>query len=232
MSFYSEIMDNIWDNSNNIDEDNTPIAWSWRELDTNCQIDDISVLNQIWAGCNSTLWIGLEWSGNTCSNYQWGNATCEYSASNNTELQFNSTYWLDNIWWKIYTWDNTACPEGWQLPSDQQWEELETTLNWGRNCRNSTDGWVCDGLGRKDYSDWNTSNNIIQALDMPLAGFRDPNSWNFMSRWSDVYLWSSSEVDDTPTNVRIRVLSWFYAWVNRMSITKNYGFSVRCIKEN
>lgn len=231
---YSEIMDNIWDNSNNIDEDNTPIAWSWRELDTNCQIDDFPVWNQIWAGCNSTLWNGLEWSGNTCGNYQWGNATCEYSASNNTELEFNSTYWLDNIWWKIYTWDNannTACPEGWQLPSDQQWEELETTLNWGSNCRDSTDDWRCDGLGWKDYSDWDTSNNIIQALEMPLAGYRDP-SWNFQTRWSDVYLWSSSEVDETPTNVRIRVLSWFYAWVNRMSITKNYGFSVRCIKEN
>ena len=45
----------------------TKVLWAqenlfwWRAFDPNCPIDDIHIWDQVWAGCNSTLWDWFEW---------------------------------------------------------------------------------------------------------------------------------------------------------------------------
>jgi prepilin-type N-terminal cleavage/methylation domain-containing protein len=147
--------------------ESTPITW-WRALDSNCDIDDITIGSQVWAWCNSTLWTGFEWGKKddgsngtviSCYNYEWSNnATCTIwdttMASNtkaNTWYTGTNTNWdteVGNIWWKLYTWGNkdSACATWYHVPSDGEWETLETTLNGWTNCRNATDWWQCIGL--------------------------------------------------------------------------------------
>jgi len=224
-----------------------PLTW-WRALDSNCDIDDITIGSQVWAWCNSTLWNWFEWwkqdngSNGTvwsCYNYSGtNNATCtiwDSSMASNTKANTwftgtntNSDTEVANIWWKFYTWANrdSACGTWYHVPSDAEWTTLENTLN-GSTCR-TWDGWQCDGLGWKLHDTKTTSNNITQALKIPLAGYRSTDGTTFYSRGYYTNLWSS-----TPNggNAYRRVLGWYGSAVYRDSYSQSYGFSVRCIKD-
>jgi uncharacterized protein (TIGR02145 family) len=73
-----------------------------------------------------------------------------------------------------------------------------------------------------------STNNIIKALKLPLAGLR--NGGTFYSRGVNTRLWSSSEYGST--YARGRHLGRNYSTVNRNYRDKAAnGFSVRCIKD-
>ncbi|QFR39771.1 prepilin-type N-terminal cleavage/methylation domain-containing protein [Candidatus Gracilibacteria bacterium 28_42_T64] len=235
----------------------------WRGQDTNCDIDDITIGSQVWAGCNSTLGTGVEWGKqdngsdgtiNLCYDYD-GNvvATCAIGdalmASNVkanawfTGTNTNSDTAVDNIWGKFYSWDNLdtdndndidaddtnlVCGQGYHVPSDAEWEILETTLNGGTNCRNTVDGWLCDGLGWSGYNAKTTGNNLIQALGLPLAGFRNTDGATFSHRGNHAYIWLST-LDGA--SAYFRSFRWNLSLVLRSTYGKSYGFSVRCIKD-
>ena len=224
----------------------------WRAQDSNCDIDDITIGSQTWAGCNSTLWTGVEWGKkddgtngsvwNCYQNYDWTNntANCVIGSSAmastskaNTWFTGTNSSWDQEypaIWWKLYTWANapSACPTGWHLPSDAEWETLETNLN-GSNCRNSTNGWLCTGLGWLSHNTKTASNNIANALKIPLAGTLSTDGSSFYARGNYAELWTSSAFD--VTNAYRRHLNYTNASVHRYYVNKAYGFSVRCLKD-
>jgi len=137
---------------------------------------------------------------------------------------------FDTIWWKLYTWQNavdSACPAGWSVPSDEQWETLETTLNWWINCRNSIDWRQCEGLWWNGHNDKTNVNNLSNALKIPIAGIRNSNGFTFGGRGHYTNLWSSTH---SSANAYNRNLNWDRSQVNRNPDNKDYGFSVRCIK--
>ena len=221
----------------------------WRVLDSNCDIDDIVIWTQTWAGCNSTLWDWFEWwkqdNGSdwtvwSCLDYSWNNnATCtidDVSMASSTKantwftgINSNLDTEVDNIWWKLYTWTNStsACPIGRHVPSDGDWEILETTLN-GSNCRNTSDGWKCDGLWWKLHNTKDASNNIVQALKVPLAGHR--TAWGTLSTHRGLIgsLWTS-----TPTggNAYYRRVHWNNSTINRFSYSQTMAFSISCLQD-
>jgi uncharacterized protein (TIGR02145 family) len=211
------------------------LEW-WRSLDPNCDIDDIVIGSQVWAWCNSTLWTGMEYwelAANSCFDYQWSNsATWCDQLSNQKESSWNATYGIDNIWWKLYTWpnaNNTACPSPYHLPSDAEWQTLETTLNGWINCRTVDTGddfWgECDGLGWAWHTSKNASNNIVQALKLPLAGVANYDPW---------YWRGSSAILRTSTfsaGYYYRSFEYNQSAVNRGSSGQSYGNSVRCIRD-
>lgn len=228
----------------------------WTKLDPNCDIPDIEIKNwswvlvQTWAGCNSTLGNGVEWGKkddgtnwtvSSCYNYNVNNtATCTiWSIAMASNTKANTWYTGTNanwdqeypaIWWKLYTWANssTACPSWRHVPTDAQWETLETTLNSGSNCRNATDGWLCGWLWWNLHNTKTTLNNITQALKIPLAGYRSTDGVTFYDRGGGTHLWSS-----TPSsgNAYRRGLDWNHSTVYRDSDSQAHGFSVRCLKD-
>ncbi len=228
------------------------LTW-WMALDLNCDIEDIILWTQVWAWCNSTLWNWFEywqtnadiWTSNynwtvwSCYDYSWNNtATCtkwDISMTSNTKANswFNgtNTSWdseYNNIWWKFYTWSNSpsACPTWRHVPSDSEWETLETYLN-GSNCRNSTDWWLCDWLW------WNSAGgtknrSLANSLKLPLAGYRDTDSSTFHYRGLSISLWASTP---SSTNAYGRWLGGVYSTVYRTALSQDYWFPVRCIKD-
>jgi len=137
-----------------------------------------------------------------------------------------------NIWWKLYTWVNSdsACGTWYHVPSDAEWETLETTLNGWTNCRNSQDYWLCDWLWWKLHSTTNSGTSMVEKLKFPLAGSRHYQVLSFNSRWHSIYLWSSTPYFDND-KAYYRRLGSSSSEVFRLYIWKESWFSVRCIKD-
>ncbi|MFO7615761.1 MAG: fibrobacter succinogenes major paralogous domain-containing protein, partial [Bacteroidales bacterium] len=124
------------------------------------------------------------------------------------------------------------CPDGWHLPSDAEWMILEQYLGMSESELSNT-GWRNTGtVGKKlkSISGWNNNGggdnssgfNVIPAGDRDISG-----GFTGLGIYTD--FWSSSEFNVT-------LLAWargFYTrWdgVTRSFITRRYGFSVRCVK--
>ena len=227
----------------------------WRAFDFDCPIDDIVIWDQVWAGCNSTLgnWVhrwenngGTTWIIGSCFNY--GSIDQPSSCSVDNDLMLSSSNpndyfktkhpsWknqnldteFNTIWWKLYTWQNavdTACPKWWTLPSDQQWEELETYLNWWINCRNQEDGWRCSDLWWRWHD---TDNNLTRLLYTPLSWDRNQDWFTYYGRGNNSTYWSATQAD--VSNAYRRWVRWDNDGIYRNAYWKNYSFSVRCIKK-
>ncbi|MBK9575591.1 MAG: hypothetical protein IPK50_20690 [Fibrobacterota bacterium] len=112
------------------------------------------------------------------------------------------------------------CPSGWHVPSDAEWDTLATHVGGaataGKKLK-STSGW-----GGYDNS---TDTYGFRALPAGLRYY--DGSVNYVG--SRAYFWSSSEIDAD------------YAWGRRLDAGgddlyrhyyfKEYGFSVRCLKD-
>lgn len=156
-----------------------------------------------------------------------------------TNLSGDSEF--NTIWWKMYTWDsmdtdddndidandtNKVCGVWYHLPSDAEWEILETTLNGGTNCRNATNGHLCDGLGWMNNGV--STRKMADTLKIPLAGYRYNSGTNFSSRGKFAELWSSTP--GVSSDYYLRRLSFFLSTVERNVESQTGGRSVRCLK--
>lgn len=168
-------------------------------------------------------------------------AMCYYNNAN------NSTYGA------LYTWaaamngnaSSTSnpsgvqgvCPDGWHLPSDDEWKELEIYLgmsqadagiagyrgaNIGSKLAGNSSLWISDTLVNNPY--FETSGfNAFPGGNRSTSGMANSLGYG-------AYFWSASEFDNS--RVWYRYLGYNYSEVLRyFNVYKNEGFSVRCIKD-
>ncbi|MDD2871738.1 MAG: FISUMP domain-containing protein, partial [Candidatus Gracilibacteria bacterium] len=195
---------------------NTCIVTGWRALDSNCNLPDVTIGTQTWAGCNSTLGTGYEWGkqdngtdGTIVNCYQFGgvNDTPNCSVNSPNMLStINANIWhvgdlngdteVANIWGKFYTWANssTACPTGRHVPNETEFTALQTLLNAGIDCRSPLYGWRCSGLGWTGHNSLSETENLVSFLKLPLGGYRYGGN-SFYRRGVDGYLWMSGQTD-------------------------------------
>jgi uncharacterized protein (TIGR02145 family) len=128
-----------------------------------------------------------------------------------------------------------ACPNGWHLPSDAEWMELEIHL--GMDQANADDwGWRGTDEGGKmkevGTSHWNSPNtgatNESRFSAIPV-GFRDSELGGFLEEGNYATFWSATEAGESISWYR----SLFYdrADVDRNNAEMNIGLSVRCVKD-
>ena len=119
----------------------------------------------------------------------------------------------------LYDWKTAlrAAPEGWHVPSDDEWKILESYLG---------DRAV---LALKDTAYWqsdNTSSTIAAAFSARSAGYW--NDGEFDNRFGKTAVfWSSTPADSH--FVWARTLSTNHDTLRRAQQHPHYGFSVRCI---
>ncbi len=156
--------------------------------------------------------------------YQWGAQTNEtgryYSqsddqVSNNAVTGWNSTPKADNSWLDASKTSNDPCPEGYKVPSADQWQKVIaynkiTYLgsNWSPN---HYDNAVKYGDG----------------LLLPTAGYRSAFTSVLYDRGLLGYYWSSTELT-SPNSFYL-----FFApnGAKLLNGSRNGGYSLRCIKE-
>ena len=136
---------------------------------------------------------------------------------------------------RLYTWKvaQRICPEGWHLPTNEDWTALLTavganTLNpiaWkGANVLKSISGWENDGNGTDDFG--------FTALPAGEKFFTKVQD-GFSNHGCSAYMWSSTEAEGGAADTLAFSLelncSNELAIVN--TIKKANGLSVRCVKD-
>ena len=124
------------------------------------------------------------------------------------------------------------CPTGWHVPTDAEWKTLvESQATPG--CESST-GWQCSGAAPKLAigTNWmgsplSTATNT-SGFSVQPSGYRDITSV-YNGRTSNSYLWSSTQ-DDNASSPWTRSISYHSLFVHRLFFPKEFGFSLRCIR--
>lgn len=155
----------------------------------------------------------------------------------------------ESIYGYYYNWEaaKIACPDGWHLPSDAEWNVMESTLTsqnlYARDYRgdhagklaygtewNSSDNTACPG--NQAYVDRNASGFSARAAAWFNYSFN--NTYNGQPGY-EAYFWTSSKApsvdygtDDLPV---YRHLNTSQIGVQRKTHLASTGMSVRCIRD-
>jgi uncharacterized protein (TIGR02145 family) len=127
---------------------------------------------------------------------------------------------------KLYNWyavndSRCLCPNGWHVPSDQDWNRLEEFLG----------GSDVAGGKMKSVFSWSSPNsgasNSSEFKGLP-GGYRNIDG-NFVSNGTLGYWWSNTSYDFF--NALYRSLHYRSTKVYSLANVKRIGSSVRCIKD-
>ncbi len=156
-------------------------------------------------------------------------AYCYYNNSEGSTLAYGMLY----NWYAV---NNPAglAPEGWHIPSDEEWKELEMNLGMSSVDANET-GWrgTDQGGQMKTYDDphWRIPNvgaTNKSGFSAVPGGFRDRDAI-YDGGGESAILWTSTDLGER---------SAWYRWIHydgttilRMGCHCRYGFSVRCVRD-
>lgn len=128
---------------------------------------------------------------------------------------------------RLYTWHAASdirklCPEGWHLPTDEEWTDLISQLG-GES--------VAGGKMKFDPRYWNY-NNVTNSqdggFDAPGAGMREP-AGTFLNLGLSTVFWGSTS--SSAADAFSRRIDVSTTVVTRTASNKSSGFSVRCVKD-
>ena len=144
-------------------------------------------------------------------NYETANSYCyKDSASNCTKYG------------RLYTWAaaKAACPSGWHLPTEVEFKELVATVGGSSTAGKmlkSTSGWYSSGNGTDAYS--------FSALP---AGYGSDYGY-YGNEGDNAHFWSSTE--NGSYSAYGMYLDYYDDNAYLDNSVKDYGFSVRCVKD-
>jgi len=135
----------------------------------------------------------------------------------------------------LYTWESaqTACPDGWHLPSDVEWEELAYYVSQTKGPYEKVEGgddWNDLAVHLKSKTGWKNDSNGSDdfGFNGQPTGGRSYNN-DYFHKGEYVYWWSSTSA--TNNNAWFRYMSYYNHYFLRDFLKKDYAFSVRCLKD-
>lgn len=169
---------------------------------------------------------------NVTSNSDWENLTtgayCNYE--NNVK---NSVIYGYLYNWNVINDSRNIAPEGWHVPTDSEWKELEMHLGMSQTDSDKT-GWRGENEGdklkhngttyRKSQEEVVTNESGFSAL---LGGCRTFDG-RFSDLGSNAYFWSSS---DTNAHALARIVYHGNPQICSHIYNKPFGFSIRCVQD-
>ena len=173
---------------------------------------------------------------NVTSNSEWtGLSTGAYSVYGNDPANAD-------IYGNLYNWyavddSRNIAPEGWHVPTDAEWKELEMHLGMSQSEADQT-SWRGTNKGSKLAGNadlWNDGafeNNAAfgsSGFKALPGGYRNYYGGNYYHLGSHGYFWSSSEYYNN--GAWARVLNYNYSGVYRYSNYKEGGRSIRCVRD-
>jgi len=144
------------------------------------------------------------------------------------------------VYGNLYNWytvddDRGVCPEGWHVPSDDEYKELEIFLGMSESEANDTGRrGTNEGSKLAGNADLWNSGNLENNSEFGTSGFsafpagyRSLSSGYYDNMGNGGYFWSSSEFSSL--YAWHRSLGYYSSDVSRLLINRQDGFSVRCL---
>ena len=137
----------------------------------------------------------------------------------------NLNYEMDDSWWykdkksigkkhgRLYSWEAAmnACPEGWHLPTDKEWEKL------------------IENLDGKKKAGHNLKVAGTSGFNARFSGFKDSENEAFYDFGNDANFWAATSLDKN--DAWRCYIDRGYDDIVQDYFGKNGGLSVRCIKD-
>ncbi|MBN1924840.1 MAG: hypothetical protein JW798_03315 [Prolixibacteraceae bacterium] len=126
-----------------------------------------------------------------------------------------------------------ACPSGWYLPRDRDWEKLGSYIskNFGPYSLDADGSWLNIGIHLKSSYDWQDGDNGSDDIGFTgLPGGARTSNGMFYGKNNFAVWWTSTE-----SNYNEYWMWTLQTWDNNLSKDEFYrmwGLSVRCIKAN
>lgn len=113
------------------------------------------------------------------------------------------------------------CPEGWSVPSMDEWLELAAHFGGEQNC----------GLAMKSVYGWSENGNGTNESGMNIIPIGAMEGW-FRYAGTYAYLWTSSYKEDDASKARAVYFSYnsnaMKSW--SFGVSKIRGYAIRCVK--
>ncbi|MEI6089178.1 MAG: fibrobacter succinogenes major paralogous domain-containing protein [bacterium] len=153
---------------------------------------------------------------------QWAKLTTGAWCYNNNDPALGAVYG------KLYNWyavndSRGLAPDGWHLPSDEEWTTLSTYLGG-----DSIAGGKLKEAGTTHWQSPNTGATNETGFSALPGRYRN-NGGTFSVIGYYGYWWSSTELDTT--NAWNKTLNYYNSRLGRYNSNKEDGFSVRCVKD-
>ncbi|MDD3731704.1 MAG: fibrobacter succinogenes major paralogous domain-containing protein, partial [candidate division Zixibacteria bacterium] len=167
---------------------------------------------------------GTTWAGLTTGAY------CEYNNDVNNVAVYGRLY----NWYAVIDSRNIA-PEGWHVPSDEEWKQLEMYLGMSQadaditDWRGTDEGGKLKETGTIHWYSPNTGANNESGLSALPAGSRLSNG-SYTNLRVGTYFQTSTE-ESISHYGWTRQLIFSSSQISRSCLNKRYGFSVRCVKD-
>jgi uncharacterized protein (TIGR02145 family) len=140
---------------------------------------------------------------------------------------------------RLYNWhavsdSRNIAPEGWHVPTDSEWKQLEMFLGMSQAGADGT-GWRGTDEGDKLKEAGTTLWNPLDAGATNESGFSGlpggycDYSGYFYGIGDYALFWCSTQFDIE--FAWYRGLSYGFSWIDRSLNEKTYGFSVRCVRD-
>ncbi len=148
-----------------------------------------------------------------------------------------------DVYGNLYNWyavddDRGICPEGWHVPTDEEWMELEMTLGMSYEeahnlgLRGTDEGSQLSGTA-EFWTDGELENNEefgASGFNTIPSGSRDSYTGIFHGMGHSCQYWTSTATGSWTDSRNRRLLS-FTPQINRSTNMWSYGLSVRCVQD-
>ncbi len=144
-------------------------------------------------------------------NYQTIDSWCYDNASSNCDTFGRLYYWNSAMF---------ACPQGFHLPSREEWNELIDTLG----------GLSLAGDKMKSFIGWKSPNSNSNISGFSGLGSGSSFNNNFNDKNKETFFWSSFSAPGFTEKYCLR-LRWNWSYAQDYSMNPNRGLCVRCLKD-
>ena len=139
---------------------------------------------------------------------------------------------------KLYNWyaindPRGLAPEGWHVPGNAEWNELDVFLGGKGDNNNNSTARVGLKLKEAGLAHWYNTNSLFVGSNSSgftgLPGGNRDQAGFFSNVYKMGYWWSSTE--RSTTTAWAKSLSYYNAYVSSLQSQKQKGYSVRCLKD-
>ncbi|MUP39207.1 FISUMP domain-containing protein [Labilibaculum euxinus] len=130
-----------------------------------------------------------------------------------------------------------SCPEGWHLPTDEEWIEMELALGMDKSEAELSSRTTLDVVKMTDNRDnmWldmpNDANEYgLSMIDYGKRAVSESGVGHFLHIWGSGY-WTNTQNNSSNYIIRDFDISNRSVNMKRLSSSKEYGLFVRCVKD-